>query len=132
MSPASVAQRKAAERARKREQGLVLKQVWVPPDAWPIIADLATQEVEEAEHAAATGGGSSGGAAEYSDGVPVSYAYEKSLELAQDIMAEGEAVLGDGMGHPFFRHVIRAMLKTYSTHTKPDPEWVTKVRKEME
>lgn len=42
-APRTAAQRKAAERARLREQGFVLKEVWVRPDDWPRLQAYAAR-----------------------------------------------------------------------------------------
>ncbi len=132
MSPATPAERKAAERERKRAQGLVLKQVWVTPEAWPIISDLATQDSEAEQFRVYTEGGATDGLGDYPDGTPVSLTYDVASEIANEILAQGEVLLGRDRSPDFLRNVIRVMLKTYEPLRRAHPETVRSIRKDLE
>jgi hypothetical protein len=124
MSADTPAQRKAAERDRKRAQGLVLKQVWVPPQAWPLLSALATEEVETHVYSVQMNGGVYGIEGDYEDGTSVSFAYELADELMQEVLARGENHFGADKAAPFLMRVMRAMLKTYDPNAKAIPELV--------
>lgn len=113
MPPETPAQRKAKERKLKREQGLILKQIWIPPEAWPVISDLATDQAESLIHGATVNGGSYMGGPEYDDGISISFAYEYADEIANEALAYGEVLYGKDRAAKFLMRVIRAMLKTY-------------------
>lgn len=119
------AERKRDERKRKRESGLVLKQLWVPEAAWPLISDLATAEEEASVFEVHTKGGSYDSSDTYDDGIHADFVYEFANELFEESLARGQIAFGTPeMGQNFARHVIRAMIKIYSDKRKPHPETV--------
>jgi len=131
MPPPTPAERKAAERARRRSQGLVLKQIWSTPEMWPIISDLATSEAEEHVNHAILRGGAYSGITTFSNEVPVEFAYETALEMQNEILAIGEAVLGADLAAPFLSHVLRAALKTFDPSRRAPPYQVEAMKEEI-
>lgn len=103
MSPSSAAERKAAERERKRAQGLILKQVWVHPDTWPIIRDLSDQPIEQlTRYTNET----------YDDGIEVWFPRSMADDLLAELMAAGKFHHGtDQAAKAFAAHVVRWMVK---------------------
>lgn len=107
--------------AKRKAQGLVLKRVWVPPEIWPAIKDLATKEAEEfvfsgsylttteADHETA-------------------FAYELAREKWADIR-EQSLLIGPDKSHDFCLRVLRAMLKTAPQPFTPTEEEVAKARR---
>lgn len=132
MPPETPAQRKAKERMLKREQGLVLKQLWVPPAAWAIISDLATDQIESLIHNVTMDGGSYSESPNYEDGVSVSYTYEYAQELTNEILAYGELRYGKDQASKFLMRVIRAMLKTYRPERLAPEFEVSAIREQSE
>ena len=124
MAADTPAERKSAERERKRAQGLVLKHVWMPPSAWPVLSVLATEEVEDHVLSVFTNGGSYTDGGTYEDGIHVDFAYEFAAELTQEILARGEIHFGKDKAAQFQMRVMRAMLKTYNPDATAIPELV--------
>ena len=114
-------QRKQDERGRKRASGLVLKQVWVPPKAWPAIRDLATGEAEAFVFAGA-----------YSTNTPAehatAFAYGLASEMWQEIRLQAAATQQPSP-YDFCLQVLRAMIKTAPEPFTVTPEDAIKARK---
>lgn len=107
-------ERKRDERERKRQSGLVLKQVWMPPSLWPVVQDLTTRENEafvfsgryttqnDADHMTA-------------------YTYELARELWTEIAVQAfmQDIDQDG-ANAFGASVLRAMIKTMPANLHAD------------
>ena len=98
--------RKQEERDRKRQSGLVLKQVWVPPHFWPVIQDLTTKEAEAFVFGKSY-------LTKTTEEHRTAHVYELARELWSEI-AEHAAIieLDTAQAKVFAQDVIRAMIKT--------------------
>lgn len=117
-------ERKARERERKRAQGLALKQIWVPPSAWPIVRDLATAEAEEAVFNARTYGN------EVEPGI--AYLRERAGEIINVELAFAELRVGREDAPKEVGKLIRALIKVYDPDQKAHPEMVEVAKSELE
>ena len=107
-------ERKRDERERKRQSGLVLKQVWMPPALWPVVQDLTTRENEAFVF--------SGGYTTQNDADHMTaYTYEFARELWTEIAVQAFMQDMDQDGaNTFGAAVLRAMIKTMPANIHAD------------
>lgn len=118
-------ERKQKERNRKREAGLLLKQIWVPPNFWPAIQDLTTREAEAFVFAESyqTHG---------QEQAMIAYTYELARELWLEIgINAGIRDLSEEDARSFGREVLRAMIKTMPNTPTAPVELVKAAKAEM-
>lgn len=124
----TAAERKARERARKKADGLVLKQLWMPPGIWPTVKDLATNAPEQSVIDAIQNGGSYG-----SEVHPdVAYHYERAAEIIHTELAFAEVRAGRDKANEEASNVFRAILKVFGPGWRAHPDLVEQARKELE
>lgn len=118
-------ERKQEERNRKREAGLLLKQVWVPPDFWPVIQDLTTREAEAFVFAKSyqTRG---------QEQSMIAYTYELARELWLEVGVNAAVHdMNDAEARRFGKEVLRAMIKTMPDTPRAPLEMIEAAKAEM-
>lgn len=125
------AERKALERKRKRAQGLVLKQIWVPQGSSGIIENLKTQDAERPLYDIFNPDGDGGSYGNETD-PKLRYAYERAAEFMSEELAVAEVLFSRDEAGELVANVIRAILKVYAPMQRAHPEMVEFVRREYE
>lgn len=120
----TASERKRDERQRKREAGLVLKQVWMPPNLWPVVQDLATAESEAFVFSRS-----------YTTKTPEDHTTAHIYETAREIWTEigiraGVHDMDAKEASEFGRKVLRAMLKTIPDDPRPHQSLIDFAKKE--